>query len=144
MSLVASAIATEGSAPVPYLLKEVLNHKGEIESSSSNSVWQQVIKPSTAELLRESMEAIVENGTAQRLAVDGLTIGAKTGTAQLSADNDATHAWIVGFAGSPDEPPLVAFAVFVEADSDIGEQTGGRTAAPIARDVLLEIFDLND
>ena len=144
MSLVASAIATEGTAPIPKLVKEVLNHKGEIVSSSSDLIWQQVMESSTAELLRESMQEIVESGTAQRLAIDGLTIGAKTGTAQLSAGNDATHAWIVGFAGSPDEPPLVAFAVFVEADSDIGEQTGGRTAAPIARDVLLEIFDLND
>ena len=73
--------------------------------------------------------------------IDGLSIGAKTGTAQLSADNDATHAWIIGFAGYPDEPPAVAFAVFVEANSGAGEQTGGRIAAPIARDVLLEIFD---
>ena len=141
MSLVASAIATEGSAPIPYLLKEVLNHKGEIESSSSNSVWRQVMEPSTAELLRTSMKEVVESGTAQRLIIDGLSIGAKTGTAQLSADNDATHAWIIGFAGYPDEPPAVAFAVFVEANSGAGEQTGGRTAAPIARDVLLEIFD---
>ena len=99
------------------------------------------MEPSTAELLRTSMKEVVESGTAQRLIIDGLSIGAKTGTAQLSADNDATHAWIIGFAGYPDEPPAVAFAVFVEANSGAGEQTGGRIAAPIARDVLLEIFD---
>ncbi len=50
----------------------------------------------------------------------------------------------MGFAGYPQNLPSVAFAVFVEADSVEGEQTGGRVAAPIAREILLEIFEVND
>jgi len=34
--------------------------------------------------------------------------------------------------------------VFVAADQEAGEQTGGRVAAPIAREVLLELFNISE
>ena len=144
MALVASTIAGQGNTPEPYLVKEILDSKGEVVTFASNAVWQQTMEEATAEMLRESMEEIVNSGTAQRLAINGLTVGAKTGTAQISSEDLETHAWIVGFAGYPQNLPSVAFAVFVEADSTEGEQTGGRTAAPIAREILLEMFEVNE
>ncbi|HJP16538.1 MAG TPA: penicillin-binding protein 2 [Acidimicrobiales bacterium] len=144
MALVASAIAGQGNTPSPYLVKEILNHKGELVTRTLNSIWQQTMEASTAELLREGMKEIVDSGTAQRLAINGLIIGAKTGTAQISSDEIATHAWVLGFAGYPESLPSVAFTVFVEADSAEGEQTGGRTAAPIAREILVQFFEINE
>jgi len=142
MALVAAAVASDGTVPVPRLVGEVLDRTGRIVEAATPATWTTAMAPGTAAAVREGMIGVVVEGTARRLAVDGLVIGAKTGTAQLAAGDDATHAWIVGFAGHPGMPAAVAFAVLVAADPEVGEQTGGRVAAPIAREVLLELFGL--
>jgi len=81
---------------------------------------------------------VVDSGTGQRVAVEGLLVGAKTGTAQLGADIEATHAWVIAFAEDPFGGDRVAIAVLVEADETVGEQTGGRVAGPVAQQVLSE------
>ena len=76
------------------------------------------------------------DGTGRSVAVDGLIVGAKTGTAELGATVESTHAWVIAFAGTNPDRPDIAVAVLVEADEAIGEQTGGRVAGPIAHDVI--------
>jgi len=86
--------------------------------------------------VRDYMVQVVNSrggtGTAARLP--GITVAGKTGTAQT--DNDPRpHAWFVAFA--PAEAPQYAVAVIVEhGGSEQSEATGGRVAAPIARDLL--------
>jgi penicillin-binding protein A len=75
---------------------------------------------------------VVRSGTATRAAVPGVSVAAKTGTAQTVGDE--AHAWLVGFA--PAEAPTVAVAVVVESQPGVVEATGGRVAAPIAAAVL--------
>jgi peptidoglycan glycosyltransferase len=78
---------------------------------------------------------VVAKGTATLAAIPGKVVGAKTGTAEVG-QGEATNAWIIGYAGEPGQPASVAFSVIVEADPGIGEQTGGRIAAPIAKAVV--------
>ena len=82
------------------------------------------------------MVGVVENGTGTSLATPGLVVGAKTGTAQLAAGVDETHAWVIAFAGETIDAPEIALAVIVEADVTVGEQTGGRVAGPVAQELL--------
>jgi len=82
------------------------------------------------------MVGVVTDGTADRLAIPGQEVGGKTGTAQLGTTPPQSHAWIIGFAGPPGQPPTVAVAVIVEGQPGASEQTGGRVAAPIAKAVL--------
>jgi len=98
------------------------------------------MSPATAAILRDAMQVVAEEGTARNLLVDGLVVGGKTGTAQLGTDPPNSHAWIVGFAGRPDQVPSLAFAVIVEAQEGASEQTGGRVAAPIAQAIIQAVF----
>jgi peptidoglycan glycosyltransferase len=86
------------------------------------------------------MVETVERGTATSVAVPGVVVGAKTGTAQLGTDPPRSHAWIVVFAGRPDGPPEIAIAVLVEGQEGSVDQTGGGTAGPIARSLLEQFF----
>ena len=89
-----------------------------------------------AAIIREMMVGVVEDrrGTGRLAAVDGLTIGGKTGTAQLgSEEDDPVVAWFIGFSGE------MAFAVMVEEG-----ESGGATAAPIAADFLRGLGDAPD
>jgi cell division protein FtsI/penicillin-binding protein 2 len=82
--------------------------------------------------VRELMLEVVGRGTGTAAAVDGLTVGGKTGTAEFgTGDELATHAWFIGFAEGEGLPGKVAFAVVIE-----GGGTGGGDAAPVARSFL--------
>ncbi|MGI9607462.1 MAG: penicillin-binding transpeptidase domain-containing protein [Acidimicrobiales bacterium] len=136
MALVAATIANDGVVPNPHVVRAVVDADGSVLHEADLEQWGRAIGALTAEALREAMVSAVVSGTAQRLAIDGLIIGAKTGTAQLDSDAESTHAWVIAFAGDSIDRPAMAIAVLVEADDELGEQTGGRVAAPVAKAVI--------
>lgn len=133
MALVAAGVANRGVVPVPRVVTEVRTDDAVLEDPEP-AVWRRAMSATTAATLREMMAIVATEGTARGVLPDGVTGGAKTGTAQLSADTEDTNAWIVGFA--PLEEPRLAFAVVVEGAEGTGQQTGGGVAAPIANTVL--------
>ncbi len=136
MALVAAAIANDGEVPNPHVVQTVVDSEGSVVHQADLDPWRRAMSQPTSLEMREAMIGVVESGTAQGLVLDGLTIGAKTGTAQIGASLEETHAWIIAFAGERVDRPSVAIAVIVEADETIGEQTGGRVAGPVSLEVL--------
>jgi peptidoglycan glycosyltransferase len=133
MALVASAIANGGVAMRPHVLAEIRDSEGAVAQSWQPRPWVTATSPGTASKLRDMMIGVVTDGTATRAAVPGVTVAAKTGTAQTIGNN--AHAWLVAFA--PAEAPKVAVAVIVESQPGLGDNvTGGKVAAPIAAAVL--------
>ena len=85
------------------------------------------------------MQEVARSGTASCcIALDnGISVAAKTGTAQLNArgEPERSHAWIVAFA--PAEDPQYAVAVTILGTTEeISASTGGRLAGPVAKTVL--------
>jgi penicillin-binding protein 2 len=81
----------------------------------ADSVGESVIVPiqdKNLQIIREGMHRGAQSGTAQALNVKGITIAAKTGTAQLGINNEHMNSWVVGFW--PYEDPKYAFAVVLE------------------------------
>jgi len=137
MALVAAAVANEGDMMVPRVVAEVLDAEGEVVRQIEPEVWRRPVTPKSAGQLSEAMRGVVTDGTAKSVAIEGVTVGAKTGTAQLGTDPPRSHAWIMGFAGPSAEPdPTLAFAVLVEADPADPGITGGATAGPVARGLI--------
>ena len=83
----------------------------------------------TFTIVKKSMRRVVasETGTGRRARVDGISIAAKTGTAQVPSRED--DAWMVAFA--PYENPTIAIAAVVE-----GGGSGGARVGPIVRAVV--------
>lgn len=79
------------------------------------------------------MVDVVNEGTGKAAYIDGIQVAGKTGTADKS--NGLIDAWFVGFAPAYD--PQIAVAIVVEDAND----TGGVTVAPIARNLLVDIFN---
>lgn len=136
MAMVAGAIANGGVMMEPHAVSEIRAADGSTYETFEPSTWRVATSPIAADLLREGMVNVADNGTARNLRVDGLVVGGKTGTAQLGTDPPNSHAWIVGFAGRPGQPAELAVAVIVEAQPGASEQTGGAVAAPIAKAVI--------
>ncbi len=90
----------------------------------------QVLDPVTAYQITSIMEGVVQRGTATRLRAVGKPLGGKTGTT-----NDYKDAWFLGF--SPDL--VVGVYVGFDNPATLGRgEAGGRVAAPIARDFLID------
>ena len=136
MALVAAGIANDGQIMAPYLVQEIRDADGGSYETTDPDLWRVATSPSAAAQLQEAMINVATNGTASRMAIPGLDVGGKTGTAQLGTDPPNSHAWIVGFAGPPGAAAEIAVAVIVEAQPGASEQTGGTVAAPIARAVI--------
>ena len=64
------------------------------------------------QIVREGMKMDVESGVASGLNVSYMTLGAKTGTAQLGLHNQFVNSWVTGFF--PYDNPKYAFAVVME------------------------------
>ncbi|EGG45219.1 MULTISPECIES: penicillin-binding transpeptidase domain-containing protein [Streptomyces] len=139
MAMVASAVAGDGSVPVPYLVERTTTAAGTTLSAARPRTLHRAMRRETAERLRELMTGVVEEGTGANAAIPGAVVGGKTGTAQHGVGNAGTpYAWFISWARAEDAPaPAVAVAVVVEdARAGRGEISGGGDAAPIARAVM--------
>ncbi|MFH9615730.1 peptidoglycan D,D-transpeptidase FtsI family protein [Streptomyces pratensis] len=139
MAMVASAVANGGELRRPHLVDRVTTDDGDTVRQQSPDAYRRAMDPTTAQQLQRMMIDVVENGTGTNAAIDGVTVGGKTGTAQHGVDNSGTpYAWFIAWAQAPDSGrPAVAVAVVVEdAEADRADVSGGGDAAPIARSVM--------
>lgn len=91
-----------------------------------------------AAILR-GMTECVEQGTGKRAQVKGLSIAAKTGTAQWNRQKRTSLAWFTAFA--PAENPKIAVTVMIEGLP--GESIGGGAAAgPVVGAILKRWHEL--
>jgi peptidoglycan glycosyltransferase len=138
MAMVAAGVANGGTIMTPYLVREVQAPDLSTLSQTQPQVYKHAISQSVADQLTQMMELVVSSGTGTSAQIAGVQVAGKTGTAQHAA-GAAPHAWFIGFA--PAQDPQVAVAVLVEDGGSVGsEATGGRVAAPIARDVMRAVL----
>ncbi|MFH9469982.1 peptidoglycan D,D-transpeptidase FtsI family protein [Streptomyces clavifer] len=139
MAMVASAVANGGDLSRPHLVNRVTTDDGDTVRQRGAETYHRAMNPATAMQLRRMMVDVVENGTGTNAAIDGVTVGGKTGTAQHGVDNSGTpYAWFISWAQEPGSGrPAVAVAVVVEdASANRADISGGGSAAPIARAVM--------
>lgn len=134
MAMVTAAIANDGVLMNPYLVNTVRGPDLQPISTHRPTEIGAAMSPENARLLKQMMVGVVTDGTGRNAAIDGFTVGGKTGTAQ-SDPKRKPFAWFTSFAEHEGEQ--VAVAVMIEdADIERNDISGGRLAAPIARKVM--------
>jgi penicillin-binding protein A len=126
MARIVQAIAADGKLMRPYLVQEVRSGDNVLYAAKPELI-RQAIGPQAAQQMRSLMRTSVEIGYAKPVELPGVTIGAKTGTAETATG--LPHSWFVALA--PVEQPRFALAVIVEYGGE-----GSRSALPVARQVL--------
>ncbi|MDD4102236.1 MAG: penicillin-binding protein 2 [Kiritimatiellae bacterium] len=124
MAVVTSVFANRGSLYRPHLARQA------IAPLEREMGW-----PAQAvAAVREGMRDVAEVGTGRRVQVRGLSVAAKTGTAEVdTAGVRRKNTWVTAFA--PFDSPTAAVAIMVE-----NGESGGLTVAPMVREVLVSIF----
>lgn len=126
MAQMVAIIANDGRRMRPYLVQEV-RAGDQVVYSAAPEELQQAVSPQAAQQMRSIMQTSVEIGYANPVTLPGVTIGAKTGTAETPSGEP--HSWFVALA--PVEQPRFAIAVVVENGGE-----GSKSALPVARTVL--------
>lgn len=137
MAVVTSTIANGGRLYRPRLVRGV--REPGVESYAvrpPDLVRDMNWKPEFIATVRNGMKDVVngDRGTARRVALPGVTVAGKTGTAEFGRKEDRRrHAWMIAFA--PFEQPRYAIVVLVDEGL-----SGGETAAPRMQQILGALF----
>ncbi len=139
VAMVSAGIANGGVVMRPNLVRAVRGDDLEVIDEPEPRELGRAVSGDTAAALTRMMTTVVEDGTGTAAQISGIDVAGKSGTAQWAEGRDP-HAWFTAFA--PADAPQVAVAVVVEEGGDAGsEGSGGRTAAPIARQVIEAVVD---
>jgi len=140
MAVVAAAVANGGSIMEPHVVEQVQDSEGKTVETYQPKLWQSCMSPNTAAAVNLMMQNVVRSGSGTAAQIDGVTVAGKTGTAQV--EGKLPTVWFIAFA--PADNPQYAVAVVVPngGSNNDPEVTGGRVAAPIARQVLLNLLGI--
>lgn len=134
-----SAIANGGNLMEPHVVKKFLDDKSTFEIKPK--IIRQVIKPVTAQMVKEMMVKAVDDGEAKFFKPTGFKMAGKTGTAQIPVsghyDPNKTIASFVGFA--PADNPK--FVMLVRFDQPTTSVYGSETAAPTFFEIAKQLFN---
>ncbi|MBQ2976105.1 MAG: PASTA domain-containing protein [Clostridia bacterium] len=137
----ASAVVNGGRLMRPFIVKEVLDETGAVIDRTLPQVVSQPISEETSRVMRILLQNVVDQGGGKNAAVEGYSIGGKTGTAQVYKNgkvvSDVHIGSFIGFA--PMENPQIAVLVTVH-EAIVPVDYGSTTAAPFARQILADIL----
>lgn len=141
MAGLVAALGNGGTVWRPFVVRRVESPDGEVVREARPETRHRLtVQPGHLALVREAMRTAIESaaGTGHGAAVNGVSVGGKTGTAEVDVTEDGktrriNRAWFIGFA--PFEQPQTAVAVVFE-----DAVSGGHTAAPVAGQILAGIF----
>jgi penicillin-binding protein 2 len=97
-----TGIANDGTIVEPTIMKGEQGKQTPIEN----------VDKSYYKIIKEGMRMAVTEQTAIALNIPGVEVAAKTGTAQIGADNSRVNSWVEGFF--PYQNPKYVFAVVLE------------------------------
>lgn len=141
-----AAIANGGILKKPYIVDEVRYATGDSIKTDPTEI-RRVIESKTARQLGAMLISVIDNGQAEKAAVEGYYLGGKTGTAQVAKTTGAgykeneTIASFVGFG--PVEDPK--FVMLTRIDNPRTVPWASQTAAPLfgeIADFLLDYFEV--
>lgn len=138
----ATAIANKGIPLKLTLVKRITNKDGSVFYEHTAVPKERVLKQSTAEYVLSCMETTATSGTGSRARLNDISLGVKTGTAQMASKSggySTTDFLSDCMAIFPVEDPQIILYIVVEKAK--GETYAGRIVAPVIAKAADEIID---
>ncbi len=140
----AATTLSNGGVPVkPTFIYRITDKDGNDEYLHQTEAGTPVLKSSTANYILSCMETTAAKGTGSRANLDDISIGVKTGTAQMY--DPETRAYSTKdflsncIAIFPVEDPQIVLYIVIQKAK--GETLAGRIVAPVIREAADEIID---
>lgn len=139
-----NAIANDGKMMKPYLVNSIQSNGIVIKQFEPTVLDKNICKPEVAKAARESMEAVVTEGTG-RPAFKNMpfAVAGKTGTAHV-ADGDIKYGhgvYQASFVGYfPADKPVYSCIVVVRTKPHAAAHYGGMLGAPVFREIATKLY----
>lgn len=139
-----NAIANDGKMMKPYLVNSIQSNGIVIKQFEPTVLDKNICKPEVAKAARESMEAVVTEGTG-RPAFKNMpfAVAGKTGTAHV-ADGDIKYGhgvYQASFVGYfPADKPVYSCIVVVRTKPYAAAHYGGMLGAPVFREIATKLY----
>jgi cell division protein FtsI (penicillin-binding protein 3) len=139
-----SAIANEGMMMKPFVVRGLMDKKGNIVQAFHPTVVRRVISPQTAKRMTAILTDVVgaEDGTGKQARIANVSVAGKTGTSQkfdFARRVYSTERVKTSFMGFfPAEDPQIAILVIL--DEPQRDKWGGVAAAPVFRNIGEQIL----
>jgi cell division protein FtsI/penicillin-binding protein 2 len=132
-----AVIANGGRLVRPYLLQEIQDAKNVTIFKHEPHVSEPFLKPEVIQIMNETLERVITEGTGDKAKIEGVKVAGKTGTSQkLDPKGGYSHKHFVGsFIGyaPADNPKLV---MIVSINDPHPYYYGGTVAAPVFKNVI--------
>jgi len=143
MTMVYGCIANKGILMKPFVLKKILNSKGEILSENTPVRIRRVVSEKTSIILTDVLKGVVDNsGTGSAAFIENIEVAGKTGTTQYNLKGkyvrEIHNSSFIGYY--PANNPTVLIAIFLEELTD-EKFYGGLVAAPIFKNISKRLID---
>lgn len=130
-AVVAAAIANNGIAMNPHVVAQILAPDGTVIKTTRDRSLGQAVSSTTADLVKQAMLDVVQNGSGSAASIPGVKVAGKTGTAETN--NATANSTFIGFA--PYDTPTLAISVVLE-ESNEDEATAAAVAGQVLRAAL--------
>ncbi|WP_441251606.1 peptidoglycan D,D-transpeptidase FtsI family protein [Kitasatospora sp. McL0602] len=141
MAMVSAAIADDGVLMKPSMVDRLTDHSGRTVQDIAPAQLGRVMSAHTAKELQSAMVSVVTDGTGRSAAIDGVTVGGKTGTAQNGVDNSGTpYAWFTSYADDGQGHRIATAVVVVDGSANRDSVSGGGLAAPVSKAMTRAAF----
>lgn len=139
----ASAIANKGVPVKPTLIKKIANKDGSISYEHTPEYKDRVFTEKTANYLLSCMETTATSGTGSRAHLNDISIGVKTGTAQMADKKNGGYSTTDFLSNCMaifpiEDPQIILYIVVSKAK---GETYAGRIVAPVIAQAADAIID---
>jgi len=133
-----SVVANKGLLMTPYINLKMISSKGELlENTLRTTKNKKTVDEEIFEIIEKGLILVIKKGTAKTafedFPLDEISVAGKTGTAEIRGKQD--HSWFACYA-PVENPDYVIVSMIEEAGS------GGKSAAPIARELLEFIYNI--
>ncbi|MDO4804830.1 MAG: penicillin-binding transpeptidase domain-containing protein [Lachnospiraceae bacterium] len=132
LAVVYAAIANRGTLVLPHMVRASSVYSDEPLAPYEDAGTREVCSSDVSELVLEMMEEATENGTGKKMAINGIRVCSKTGTA-VHDDKSKETLWATAILDAP-ESPYVAVVMLDNTDSD--KYTASGDAGRMVRDIL--------
>ena len=134
-----SAIANDGKLMQPRIVKQIENTETGTITEVETKTVRQVVSEETAKSVRDMMKYVVTDGGGKHGAVQGYSIGGKTGTSEPSPGKQDEGYTVSFISIAPTQDPEVVILVAIYHPRK-GNPYGSTVAAPIVSNMLSEIL----
>lgn len=120
-----SSLVNGGNYYEPHVVKQILDSEGNVVDNIEPVLVRQTVSRTTSEFMKEALLQVVENGTGNRVKIDGYEIGGKTGTAEKHNVGDADETYTVSFMSVAPayDPEVVVYVVVDEPNCEKAQNT---------------------